>query len=108
MKDVKRALSSKKRMSSRDVKQLLPPEYQDFLDVFSRDLAERLPPHRPSDYKIPLIPGEQPRAGALYSMSQNELEVMAKYLKDNLKNEFISPSCSPASSPVLFVKKPGP
>jgi hypothetical protein len=35
------------------------------------------------------------------------LRVLKKYLDDNLKKGFISPSTSQAASPVLFVKKPG-
>ncbi|KAI1000572.1 hypothetical protein K3495_g7622 [Podosphaera aphanis] len=40
-------------------------------------------------------------------MSREELEVLKKYIKENLENGFIKPSSSPAASPVLFVKKPG-
>ena len=36
-----------------DPREKLPAEYHDYLDVFSRTLAERLPPPRPGiDYKI--------------------------------------------------------
>lgn len=33
---------------------IVPPEYHDFLDVFSKQDARVLPPHRPYDHKIPL------------------------------------------------------
>jgi len=32
----------------------LPREYYEYLDVFNRDAAEKLPNHRPYDYKIKL------------------------------------------------------
>ena len=33
--------------------------------------------------------------------------MLKKYIKENLEKGFIRPSSSPASSPVLFVRKPG-
>ena len=52
-------------------------------------------------------PGTQLPAGPLYGMSKDELEVLKKYLGDNLSKEYIWASSSPAAAPVLFVKKPG-
>ena len=40
-------------------------------------------------------------------MSREELEVLKKYLTENLNKSFIQASSSPAAAPVLFVKKPG-
>ena len=39
-------------------------------------------------------------------MSREELEVLKKYLTENLNKSFIQASSSPAAAPVLFVKKP--
>ena len=86
---------------------LLPPEYHEFLDVFSRRDSEVLPPHRPSDHHISLLPGKTPPYGPLYGMSRDENEALRVYLKENLNKGFIRASQSPAASPVLFVKKPG-
>ena len=52
-------------------------------------------------------PGTQPPAEPLYGMSRNELQVLKKYLEENLSKGFIPASSSPAAAPVLFVKKPG-
>ena len=52
-------------------------------------------------------PGTKPPAGPLYGMSRDELEVLKKYLEDNLNKRYIQASSSPAAAPVLFVKKPG-
>ena len=38
-----------------DVKKTLLKEYYDFLDVFDRSEANKLPPHRPSDHKIEIV-----------------------------------------------------
>lgn len=104
MKDIEKALS---KTTPTDPATKLPSEYHSFLDVFSRDLADKLPPHRDSDHKIPLRPGATPVYGPLYNMSREELQVLKKYLDENLGKGFVRPSSSPAASPVLFVRKPG-
>ena len=52
-------------------------------------------------------PGTQLPAEPLYGMSRNELQVLKKYLEENLSKGFIWASFSPAAAPVLFVTKPG-
>jgi hypothetical protein len=49
------------------------------------------------------MPGATLTYGPLYSMSENELKVLRKYLIEHLNKGFIRPS----SSPVIFVKNPG-
>ena len=51
-------------------------------------------------------PGTQPLAGQLYGMSRNKLQVLKKYLENNLSKKFIQTSLLPAAAPILFVKKP--
>ncbi len=85
---------------------MLPEEYHEFLDVFSRQLADSLPPHQLYDHHIRLKPEAQPSFGPLYGMSRDELLVLKKYLEDNLIKGFIRASSSPAISSVLFVRKP--
>ena len=100
--DIAKALEDKPRP---DPKSLLPPEFHEFLDVFSRQAADKLPPHRPYDHRIELQPGKEHGYGPLYSMSRDELRVLKKYLDDNLRKGFIRPSSSPYSSPVIFARK---
>ena len=52
-------------------------------------------------------PGTQLPAGPLYGMSRNELQVLKKYLEYNLSKRFIQALLFPATTLVLFVKKPG-
>lgn len=47
----------------------VPPEYHDFSPVFSKAKATSLPPHRPYDCAIELLPGTIPPKGRLYSLS---------------------------------------
>ena len=43
--------------------ELIPPEYRDFADVFSEEVARELPPYRPYDHKIELDEGTTPPLG---------------------------------------------
>lgn len=101
--DIDKALAPKEVV---DVKSMLPEDYWIKEHVFSQKLADTLPPHRPEDYDIPLLPGKQPPYSPLRGMSQDELRVLKKYLEENLAKGFIRPSNSPAAAPILFVKKP--
>jgi len=103
MRDIDKAL---KITPSVDSATLLPPEYHDFLDVFSRELTDTLPERRPYDHKIQLQEGKTSTFEPLYDMSQDELRVLKKYLENNLAKDFIQASSSPAASSILFVKKP--
>ena len=86
LRDIEKALESKKHFNPA-VK--LPKEYHQFLDVFSRQKADMLPVHRSYDHKIPLEDRKQLTFEVLYSMSQDELKVLQKYLNDHLFKSFI-------------------
>jgi predicted aspartyl protease len=101
LEDVEKALAKLDNKAPRtDPKEKVPKHYHEYLYAFDRKAADKLPPHRPCDHKIELIPGSVPSWGPLYSMSQDELRVLKKWLEDNLKKGFIRASSSPASSPV--------
>ncbi|SOV04618.1 uncharacterized protein UDID_17154 [Ustilago sp. UG-2017a] len=84
---------------------IIPQEYHQYLDVFSRVKADKLLPHRTYDHQIPLEEGKSPPFGPIYSLSEHELKTLREYLEENLAKGFISPSDSLAASPILFVKK---
>lgn len=88
-----------------DPKLFLPQQYHEFLDVFDKKDANKLPPHRPWDHPIDLLPGKQPPAARPYSMNHHELKALRDYLDKELSKGFIRVSRSPAAAPVLFVKK---
>ena len=104
MRDIEHALNPKPEI---DPATVLPSEYHEFLDVFSKKEADKLPERRSYDHKILLMDGKEPMYGPLYGMSRDELLVLQKYLTENPKKGFIRSSSSPAASPVLFVRKPG-
>ncbi|KAG1928800.1 retrotransposable element [Pimephales promelas] len=76
----------------------VPEEYHDLREVFSRSRATSLPPHRPYDCGIELLPGTTPPRGRLYSLSVPEREALENYLSDSLRAGTIVPSSSPAGS----------
>ncbi|KJZ68297.1 hypothetical protein HIM_12312 [Hirsutella minnesotensis 3608] len=108
--DIEKALAPKKKS---DPREKLPHHYHKYLSVFNREQADHLPPHRPGcDHKIQLEKGsdgkeKEPPWGPLYGMSREELIVLRKTLTELLDKGFIRASSSPASAPVLFVRKPG-
>ncbi len=69
----------------------VPEEYLDLKEVFSKSRAASLPPHRPYDCAIDLVPGMSPPKGRLYSLSVPEREAMEKYISDSLTAGFIRP-----------------
>ena len=83
----------------------LPEEYHDFADVFNKSKAGKLADHRPYDLKITLDEGTVPPFGPIYSLSQEELATLHKFIDENLATSFICPSRSPCEAPVLFIRK---
>ncbi|KAL0199933.1 hypothetical protein M9458_003120, partial [Cirrhinus mrigala] len=67
--------------------------------------AASLPPHRPYDCAIDLVPGTSPPKGKLYSLSAPEREAMEKYISASLAAGFILPSSSPAGAGFFFMGK---
>lgn len=88
------------------VEELVPSQYHDYLDVFSKQKSERLPPHRQYDLGIDLEPGaELPKVGKLYQMSSEELRALKEFIDENLAKGYIRQSKAPCGAPVFFVKK---
>ncbi|SAM61046.1 uncharacterized protein UBRO_20210 [Ustilago bromivora] len=88
-----------------DLPDIIPPEYHQYLDVFSKVEADKLPPHCTYDHQILLEEGKPLPFGFIYSLSEHELKTLWEYIEENLAKGFISPSDLPAASPILFVKK---
>jgi hypothetical protein len=85
----------------------LPGEYQNFADIFSKSESSILPPHRPIDHKVELLPDATPlKAHSLYSMSANQLIALKEYFTEALRKEWIVPNAAEYGFPVLFAKKP--
>jgi hypothetical protein len=74
-----------------------------FADMFQE--PKELPPSRPMDHHIPLIPGATPVNVKLYLYSPAQKDEIQQQLQEMLRNGIIQPSVSPFASPVLLVKK---
>nr|GEU38450.1 putative reverse transcriptase domain-containing protein [Tanacetum cinerariifolium] len=98
-------ISSKKEEYKSEGKQLKDvPIVQDFPEVFPKDLSG-LPPARPVEFQIDLIPRAAPVARAPYRLAPSEMKELSEQLQELSNKGFRRPSSSPWGVPVLFVKK---
>ncbi|GJY27101.1 putative reverse transcriptase domain-containing protein [Tanacetum coccineum] len=98
-------ISVKKEEDKSEGKQLKDvPIVRDFPEVFPEDLPG-LPPARPVEFQIDLIPGAAPVARAPYRLAPSEMKELSEQLQELSDKGFIRPSSSPWGAPVLFVKK---
>jgi hypothetical protein len=85
---IENAFRSKNETTRKQILAKLPPNYADFVNVFSKSQNNELPPHRPSNHKIELLPNATPlKAHPLYSMSTEQLVALKEYLTENLRKK---------------------
>nr|GEW77934.1 hypothetical protein [Tanacetum cinerariifolium]GEW77944.1 hypothetical protein [Tanacetum cinerariifolium] len=96
-------ISAKKEEDMLEEKQLEDvPVIRDFFEVFPKDLSG-LPPARPVEFQIDLIPGATLVARAPYRLASSEIKELSEQLQELSDKGFIRPSSSPWGAPVLFV-----
>ncbi|KAK3563873.1 hypothetical protein QTP86_004817 [Hemibagrus guttatus] len=83
----------------------IPSCYHDLQEVFSKTKATQLPPHRPWDCTINLLPNAMPPKSKVYPLSCPETQAMEDYIEEALSSGFIRPSTSPAAAGFFFVEK---
>src|SRR5215472_10029379 len=83
----------------------IPEAYQEFYKVFEKESFDELPPHRPWDHVIDLIPDCNGLEGKIYPLSLVERQELDNFLNENLAAGKIRISKSPFASPILFTKK---
>ncbi len=105
MRDIQYQAEKEARVET-NPKSVVPQEYLDFLDVFSKKDSDTLPPHRKYDHKIHLEEEQKPGHARLSKMSPEELDAVKRYLDSHLAKRFIQTSSASYSLPILFVKKP--
>ena len=82
-------------------------KYIDFTDIFSLDLASKLPKHIGiNDYTIKLVNSRQLLYEPIYSLGPMKLKTLKAYIKINLANRFIRLSKSSTGAPIFFDQKP--
>ena len=82
---------------------LLDVLLQQYDDVFAE--PQGLPPSRPYDHRIHLLPGTAPVAVRPYRYPQLQKDELERQCATMLSQGIIRPSTSPFSAPVLLVKK---
>ena len=83
---------------------LVPKVYHDLGEAFSKDRARTLPPHRPYDCAIELIPGSKYPINRV-SLAPAEKKAMDELISECLPERLIRPSNSPVAAGFFFVKK---
>ncbi|KAK3510927.1 hypothetical protein QTP70_027099, partial [Hemibagrus guttatus] len=83
----------------------IPSCYQELQEVFSKTKATQLPPHRPWDCAIDLLPNAMPPRSKMYPFSRPETQAMEDYIEEALSSGFIHPSTSPAAAGFFFMEK---
>ncbi len=108
MKDLEIQLKKQGSNKVTDSKSVVSSEYHDFLDVFFKEKADILSSHRKHDHRIELEKGHEfgHEYASLYNLSEEELQLVKKYLKEHLNKDFIESSTASYASSILFAKKP--
>ncbi|KAK3509828.1 hypothetical protein QTP70_012502 [Hemibagrus guttatus] len=84
----------------------VPIQYHHLKAVFSKKKATSLPPHRPYDCAIELLPGTcPPQRPYILIVPPPECTAMDKYINESLAAGIIRPSTSPAGAGFFFVSK---
>jgi hypothetical protein len=78
-------------------------EYHDFISLFKKTPADKLPPHRMYDHTINLKPGFEPPFDPLEGMSREELLAPKECIQENMSKGFNCASLSSAGAPILFI-----
>jgi hypothetical protein len=107
MKNLKIQLKKQKSNIVTDSKSVVSSKYHDFLNVFFKKKADVLSSHRKHDHRIELEKNHESdhEYASLYNLSENELQLIKKYLKKHLNKDFIESSTISYASLILFVKK---
>jgi hypothetical protein len=78
--EINKALETKD-LPQEPLEEVIPTEYHTILPLFSKVIAEMLPPHEPYDHSIQLQEGFPPPFGPIYSSSQDILQVLQEWIE---------------------------
>ena len=86
--------------------ELMPKELHKFERVFSEEAAQRFPEPKHWDHTIDLLEGAPTVLDCkVYPLTQQEQEVLGKFITEHLQKGYIRPSNSPYAVPFFFIKK---
>ena len=99
------AIQSGKAKQTQTFEEVIPEAYHEFKDVFDKETFDELPPRRPWDHAIELLPGDHKVDCKMYNLTNVEQKELDEFLEENLKTSHIHPSKSPFASAFFFIKK---
>jgi len=67
----------------------IPTTHGEFVEVFSKDKTETVPPHPLTDHAIDFEPGCNMPYARIYNLSEFVLRTLKAYIEANLANAFI-------------------
>jgi hypothetical protein len=107
MKNLKIQLKKQDSNTITDSKSVVSSKYHDFLNVFFKEKIDILSSHKKHDHRIKLEKDHESdhEYVSLYNLSEDELLLIKKYLKEHLNKEFIESSTTSYASSILFAKK---
>jgi hypothetical protein len=99
------AIKENEKKADLPVKNLIPEDLHNFLDVFNDNKANQFPESNVWDHKINMREGFEPKSFKNYNLTPEEQKELAIFLDKNLEKGYIRPSQSPQVSPFFLVKK---
>ena len=101
----KTTLSTELAIAAQKDDVILPPQYADYANVFSKWTFNALPPQWDFNHAIELKESFIPKVAKIYLLNPQEVAMCREFIKENLKTGCIQPSKSLQASPFFFVKK---
>ena len=83
------AAKENRKKEEKTDKELIPKEYHEYLDVFSKEKAARFPKSRSWGHKIEMKEGFEPKSFKNYNLTPAEQLELDKFLKENLEKGYI-------------------
>ena len=83
------AAKENRKKEEKTDKELIPKEYHEYLDVFSKEKAAQFPESRSWDDKIEVKKGFEPKSFRNYNLTPAEQLELDKFLKEFLEKGYI-------------------
>ena len=101
----KTSIMSRLAQKAEEIQITLPKEYAEYVEVFSEDASQKMPPSRPYDHPILLDETLIPKIGKVYPLSLDEQKATNDFIEENLQTRKIRPSSSPQALSFFYMGK---
>ena len=101
----KTSIMSRLAQKAEEIQITLPKEYAEYVEVFSEDASQKMPPSRPYDHPILLDETLIPKIGKVYPLSLDEQKATSDFIEENLQTRKIRPSSSPQALSFFYMGK---